>query len=62
MTAPNSSCLSCASYKSTALFPLRTSVDDVNQWAQSLDKLLGHKCKYPCAGALLHKNVSKVTQ
>ena len=40
--------------------PLRPSPDDVNQWAQSLDKLLSHKCK--CRSAPLLHDYSKVTQ
>lgn len=38
--------------------PLRPTVDDVNQWAQSLDTLLSNKCKYRSVDS--YKITSKV--
>jgi hypothetical protein len=38
----------------TVLFFLRPTVEEVNQWAQSLDKLLSHKCKCHPLSVIAH--------
>lgn len=46
------SCTCCSNM--TVLSFLRPTVEEVNQWAQSLDKLLSHKCKCHPLSVIAH--------